>query len=157
MGNHLQQMMLNLQLIKLKNSSSIYVTQVQNIANVEITDDYTLKIILNKEIPFFEYQLTFPIMSSQFFQDKEFNAGLVPVGTGMYKYTDVQSTYLTLEKNNNWWDTKTKLTITKVTVNLYSSLAELYNSFKMGSIDIIDTDNNNLQEYIGTIGYAKKR
>ena len=95
-------------------------------------------------------------MSSQFFQDKEFNASLVPVGTGMYKYTDVQSTYLTLEKNNNWWDTKTKLTITKVTVNLYSSLAELYNSFKMGSIDIIDTDNNNLQEYIGTIGYAKK-
>ena len=141
---------------KIKNSSSIYVTQVQNIANVEITDDYTLKIILNKEIPFFEYQLTFPIMSSQFFQDKEFNASLVPVGTGMYKYTDVQSTYLTLEKNNNWWDTKTKLTITKVTVNLYSSLAELYNSFKMGSIDIIDTDNNNLQEYIGTIGYAKK-
>lgn len=41
---------------KIKNSSSIYVTQVQNIANVEITDDYTLKIILNKEIPFFEYQ-----------------------------------------------------------------------------------------------------
>ncbi len=37
-------------------------------------------------------------MSSQFFQDKEFNAGLVPVGTGMYKYTDVQSTHLTLEK-----------------------------------------------------------
>ena len=27
----------------------------------------------------------------------------------------------------------------------------------MGSIDIIDTDNSNLQEYIGTIGYAKKR
>ena len=95
-------------------------------------------------------------MSSQFFQDKEFNAGLVPVGTGMYKYTDVQSTHLTLEKNNNWWDTKTKLTLTKITVNLYSSLAELYNSFKMGNLDLIDTDNSNLQEYIGTIGYAKK-
>ena len=26
----------------------------------------------------------------------------------------------------------------------------------MGNIDVIDTDNSNLQEYIGTIGYAKK-
>lgn len=140
----------------IKNSNSIYTSQVKNIDSVDITDDYTLKINLNSEVPFFEYQLTFPIMSSQFFQDKEFNAGLVPVGTGMYKYTDVQSTHLTLEKNNNWWDTKTKLTLTKITVNLYSSLAELYNSFKMGNLDLIDTDNSNLQEYIGTIGYAKK-
>ena len=115
----------------IKNSNSIYTSQVKNIDSVDITDDYTLKINLNSEVPFFEYQLTFPIMSSQFFQDKEFNAGLVPVGTGMYKYTDVQSTHLTLEKNNNWWDTKTKLTLTKITVNLYSSLAELYNSFKI--------------------------
>ena len=129
---------------------------MQNIDSIDITDDYTLKINLNKEVPFFEYQLTFPIMSSQFFQDKQFNAGIVPVGTGMYKYTDVQSTHLTLEKNNNWWNTKTNLTLTKITINLYSSLAELYNSFKMGNIDIIDTDNSNLQEYIGTIGYAKK-
>ena len=95
-------------------------------------------------------------MSSQFFQDKEFNEGIVPVGTGMYKYSDVQSTNLTLEKNTNWWDNKTNLTLTKITINLYSSLAELYNSFKMGNIDVIDTDNSNLQEYIGTIGYAKK-
>ena len=68
----------------------------------------------------------------------------------------MQSTNLTLEKNTNWWDNKTNLTITKITINLYSSLAELYNSFKMGNIDVIDTDNSNLQEYIGTIGYAKK-
>ena len=74
----------------------------------------------------------------------------------MYKYTDVQSTHLTLEPNNNWWDTKTDLTLTKITVNLYSSLGELYNSFKMGNVDVIDTQNNNLQEYIGSIGYNKK-
>lgn len=141
---------------KIKSINSIYTSQVKNIASIDITDDYTLKINLDKEIPFFEYQLTFPIMSSQFFQDKEFNAGIVPVGTGMYKYSDVQSTNLTLEKNTNWWDNKTNLTITKITINLYSSLAELYNSFKMGNIDVIDTDNSNLQEYIGTIGYAKK-
>ncbi len=141
---------------KLKSVDSIYTPNVQNIDSVEITDDYTLKIYLNAEVPFFEYNLTFPILSSQFYQDKEFNSEIVPVGTGMYKYTDVQSTHLTLEPNNNWWDTKTDLTLTKITVNLYSSLGELYNSFKMGNVDVIDTQNNNLQEYIGSIGYNKK-
>ncbi len=140
----------------LKNIDSIYSSNVQNISNIEITDDYTLKIYLDKEIPFFEYNLTFPILSSQFYQDIEFSEGIVPVGTGMYQYTDVQSTHLTLQPNNNWWNTKTNLTLTKITVNLYSSLGELYNSFKMGNIDVIDTQNSNLQEYIGTIGYAKK-
>ena len=141
---------------KLKSVDSIYTSNVQNIANIEITDDYTLKIILDKEIPFFEYNLVFPIMSSSFYLDKEFNEGIVPIGTGMYKYSDVQSTHLVLVKNNNWWNTKTNLTLTKITINLYSSLAELYNSFKMGNLDIVATDNSNLQDYIGTIGYAKK-
>lgn len=141
---------------QLKNMDSLYSSNVQNIANVEITDDYTLKIFLNKEEPFFEYNLTFPILSSLFYQDQDFNDGIVPVGTGMYKYTDVQSTHLTLQPNENWWDTKTELTLQKITVNLYSSLGELYNSFKMGNIDVIDTQNSNLQEYIGSIGYAKK-
>ena len=141
---------------KLKSVDSIYTSNVQNIANIEITDDYTLKIILDKEIPFFEYNLVFPIMSSSFYLDKEFNEGIVPIGTGMYKYSDVQSTHLVLVKNNNWWNTKTNLTLNKITINLYSSLAELYNSFKMGNIDIVATDNSNLQDYIGTIGYAKK-
>ena len=141
---------------KLKSVDSIYTSNVQNIANIEITDDYTLKIILDKEIPFFEYNLVFPIMSSSFYLDKEFNEGIIPIGTGMYKYSDVQSTHLVLVKNNNWWNTKTNLTLTKITINLYSSLAELYNSFKMGNLDIVATDNSNLQDYIGTIGYAKK-
>lgn len=141
---------------KLKSMNSIYSPNVQNIETVEIADDYTLKIYLNKEVPFFEYNLTFPILSSQFYQDKEFSDGIVPVGTGMYKYTDVQSTHLTLEPNENRWSNKTNLTLTKITVNLYSSLGELYNSFKMGNLDVIDTQNSNLQEYIGSIGYAKK-
>ncbi len=139
----------------LKNINSIYTTNVQHIANIEITDDYTLKLYLDKEVPFFEYQLTFPILSSQFYQDREFSDGIVPVGTGMYQYTDVQSTHLTLQPNQNGRESK-NATLTKITINLYSSLGELYNSFKMGSIDVIDTQNSNLQEYIGSIGYAKK-
>ena len=39
---------------------------------------------------------------------------------------------------------------------MYSSVGELYNAFKMGNIDFISTQNSNLQDYIGTIGYQKK-
>ena len=60
------------------------------------------------------------------------------------------------QKNESWWNKEKTLTIEKITVNLYSSIGELYNSFKIGNIDLIATTNDNLQEYIGTIGYSSK-
>jgi peptide/nickel transport system substrate-binding protein len=141
---------------KLKEGNSIYSSQVQAISSIDIVDDYTVKINLSEEVPFFEYQLTFPIMSSQYFLDKEFNPNIVPVGTGMYKVSDIQSSYLVLTKNESWWNTKVSLTLDKITVNLYSSIGEMYNTFKMGNLDMIATQNSNLQDYIGVIGYAAK-
>ena len=44
----------------------------------------------------------------------------------------------------------------KITITTYPSIGELYNSFKTGSIDLISTENSNLKEYIGTIGYQVK-
>ena len=61
-----------------------------------------------------------------------------------------------MEKNTLWWNKNDNLSIEKITVNLYSSIGELYNSFKIGNLDMIATSNNNLQEYIGTIGYSSK-
>ena len=58
-------------------------------------------------------------------------------------------------KNDSWWDIKnTPLTLETITVNLYSSIGELYNSFKVGNLDLVATDNTSLSEYIGTIGYT---
>ena len=142
---------------QLKQVSSIYSTNVAHITNIEIVDDYTIKINLDQEVPFFEYNLIFPILSSSFYLDKEFSANIVPVGTGMYEVTDVQTSYITLSKNASWWNIQEKDSIiTTITVNLYSSVGEMYNSFKTGNIDVISTDNMNLQDYIGTIGYASK-
>lgn len=142
---------------RLKEVNSIYTSNVQDITTVDIVDDYTIRITLTKEIPFFEYQLTFPIMSNNYYLDKDFqNGGIVPVGTGMYQVTDVQSSYLTLSKNKYWWGGSSNLTLETITLNLYSSLGEMYNSFKMGNLDVIETQNSNLQDYIGTIGYASK-
>ena len=141
---------------KLKEIGSIYSSNVQHIASIEIVDDYTININLDQEVPFFEYNLTFPIMSYQYYLDKEFNSTVVPVGTGMYKVSDVQSSYITLVQNANWWNTDVKPTLTKITVNIYSTIGEMYNSFKSGNIDLISTQNSDIQDYIGTIGYAAK-
>lgn len=142
---------------KLKENNSIYSSNVKNISNIEITDDYTLKIILDKEIPFFEYNLTFPILSKTFYDTQDYNdTSIVPVGIGMYHVTEVQSTYIILSKNDNWWNREKNLTLDKITINIYSSVGELYNAFKIGNIDVINTSNSNLQEYIGTIGYTSK-
>ena len=141
---------------KLKEIGSIYSSNVQHIASIEIVDDYTININLDQEVPFFEYNLTFPIMSYQYYLDKEFNSTIVPVGTGMYKVTDVQSSYITLVQNTNWWNTDVKPTLTKITVNIYSTIGEMYNSFKSGNIDLISTQNSDIKDYIGTIGYAAK-
>ncbi len=141
---------------KLKEIGSIYSSNVQHIASIEIVDDYTININLDQEVPFFEYNLIFPIMSYQYYLDKEFNSTIVPVGTGMYKVSDVQSSYITLVQNANWWNTDVKPTLTKITVNIYSTIGEMYNSFKSGNIDLISTQNSDIQDYIGTIGYAAK-
>ncbi len=144
---------------RLKEVSSIYSYNVQYVISVDIVDDYTVKINLDREIPFFEYQLTFPILSKDYYQAEDFvntQKNASPVGTGKYKIAEVQPSYIVLEKNTSWWNKDSNLTIQKITVNLYSSIGELYNSFKIGNIDLISTTNDNLQEYIGTIGYSSK-
>lgn len=142
---------------RLKENTSIYSKNVQNVTALEIVDDYTVKIYLDKEIPFFEYNLTFPILSKTFYDSQDYNnTTIVPVGTGMYKVSDVQGTYITLTKNANWWNREKELSLEKIIVNIYETVGELYNSFKIGNVDVISTTNTNIQEYIGTIGYVPK-
>lgn len=144
---------------RLKEVSSIYSYHVQYVTGVDIVDDYTVKINLDREIPFFEYQLTFPILSKDYYEAEDFvntEKNKSPIGTGKYKIAEVNPSDIVLVKNTGWWNKQTSLTIEKITVNLYSSIGELYNSFKIGNIDLIATNNDNLQEYIGTIGYSAK-
>lgn len=140
---------------RLKDSDNIYLSNVQYVTRVEVVDDTTVRIILSQEVPFFEYNLTFPILSSKYYSDKEFNADIVPVGTGMYKVSEVQESALILIKNEYYSDVQ-NLKLDKITIAIYSSIGELYNSFKTGNIDLISTQNSNLKDYIGTIGYFSK-
>lgn len=142
---------------RLKENSSIYSSNLEHVTMLEIVDDYTVKMYLDQEVPFFEYYLTFPILSKTFYDTQDYyNVGIVPVGTGKYKVDSVQENYITLTKNTNWWNRDTGLTLEKITVNIYDSIGELYNAFKLGNVDLVSTDNTNIQEYIGTIGYSTK-
>lgn len=146
--------------LKIDATSSIYTANVQYVERLEVVDDYTIKIYLSQEVPFFEYYLTFPIMSSKYYGEDDFmntDKNKNPVGTGKYKISEVEDSYIVLEKNQNWWNAKKiGLSLEKISINLYSSVGELYNSFKTGSTDLIATTNNNFSDYIGTIGYNLK-
>ncbi len=144
---------------RLKDSDTIYSANVQDVVGVDVVDDYTVRINLDKDVPFFEYNLTFPILSKEYYQGEDFatsSKNTSPVGTGMFKITDVQGSYITLSKNTSYWNKNKDSVIETITVNLYSSIGELYNSFKVGGIDLIATDNVNIQDYIGTIGYTPR-
>lgn len=142
---------------KLKeNSNSVYSKSVGSIQEVDIIDNYTLKIILSTEIKNFEYYLNFPILSNSYYKDTDFwntEKNRAPTTTGRFKIAEVTNNTIVLGKNENWWNKEQNSTIEKITINLYTTVAEMYNAFKMGNIDLINTENQNYQDYIGTIGY----
>lgn len=145
--------------LKELNTSSIYVYNVQYIIQVDIIDTYTVKITLNKEVPFFEYNLNFPIMCKSYYANENFKDSektKSPIGTGKYTISSIEETQIILQNNQNYWDKENeKSNLEIIKINLYASVGEMYNDFKMGKLDLINTTNINIQEYIGTIGYNK--
>lgn len=142
---------------RLKEGKSVYSSNVEKIASVDLLDENTVKINLIEEVPFFEYNLTFPILPSHYYELEDFNtSSKIPIGTGMYKIEGIDATNITLKKNENWWKKeKINSKIETIQIKKYAEIGELYNSFKLGNIDIFTTSNLNLEQYIGTIGYAK--
>ena len=81
----------------LKNTDSIYSANVQHVVEVEVIDDYTIKITLDNKNPYFEYDLTFPILSKNFYLEQDFlttEKNNVTMGTGMYKISSNIVDYL---------------------------------------------------------------
>lgn len=146
---------------KIKDSevNSIYSYNLANLIEIEIIDDLTLKIKLNEEVPFFEYNLTFPIISKSFYENEDFlssEKNYYPTGTGMYRFSLVDGNKIELVKNENWWNKENKnAKIEKIIINLYDTMGEVYNDFRLGNIDVITTNTLVVENYIGTIGFNK--
>ena len=129
---------------KIKEKNSIYVSNINNIETLEIIDDYTIRIILKQETPFFEYNLTFPIIKDELY-----------IGTGKYKLESSNNSKLILTENTNWWNKQGEFNLKKVEINLYDNSSKLYNDFKLEEIDLISTSNFKTDEYIGKIGFNR--
>lgn len=145
---------------RLKETPSIYANNVQHVIQVDIIDDYTIKITVDMPISFFEYNLTFPILSNRFYLEQDFQTtekNALPMGTGMYKVYQNDASIIVLKKNQNYWNIKEKdAKIDTITINKYTSMGEVYNEFKLGNVDLVTTQTLNLEEYVGTIGFNKK-
>ena len=141
---------------RLKEGKSIYSANVEKVISVEVVDASTVKINLSEPVPFFEYNLTFPILPNNYYLGEDFHTSTkIPIGTGMYKIASIDSQKITLERNEKWWK-EIQPNIETVEIKLYTEIGELYNSFKLGNIDIFTTANRGLESYIGTMGYAKE-
>lgn len=144
--------------IKSEGVSSIYADNIRCVIGLERLDDYTLRITLSEPVPFFEYNLTFPILSETYFAGEDFvttEKNLSPVGTGMFKIENVDTNIIKLSKNTKYWDNTKNPMVEEVIINLYSSMGEIYNAFKSGELDIVIVKINNVEDYIGTLGYNK--
>ena len=147
---------------KIKNEvqDSIYAWNLEKVISVEVIDKYTIRINLSEEVPFFEYNLNFPIMASHYYLNEDFKTSSKnehPVGTGRFKVAENNRDSLQLKKNQNWWNIKndnSKLEL--ITVNKYSNMSEVYNAFKIGSIDLLNTQTLDIASNIGTIGFQSK-
>lgn len=142
---------------RLKEGQSIYAYNVEKVSSVEIIDSSTIKINLFEPVEFFEYNLVFPILPNNYYIGENFyESEKTPMGTGMYKIVSMDESNIILGKNDRWWNAdNTDYKIEAINIKKFSEMGEVYNSFKLGNIDILTTSNNNLENYIGTIGYTK--
>lgn len=131
--------------IKEAGENSIYQNNVKNIVSVTIIDNYTIKIDLNQNEDFFEYNLIFPIETPSD----------INLGTGLYKVSQMSGNKIQLERNM-YKENAENLQIKSIEIKNYETMGELYNDFKIGNIDILNTDNLEYSKYIGTLGYTTK-
>jgi peptide/nickel transport system substrate-binding protein len=140
----------------IKNSNNIYSENLKYVYDLQIVDSTTIKIILSQPVQFFEYNLTFPIMCKQYYENEDFFASSkTPIGTGMFKISEVSTNMIKLVPNEYYWNSNKTPMATQININLYSNIGEVYTAFKNGEIDALSVKINDVETYVGTLGYNK--
>lgn len=135
--------------LKSNNINSIYKDNVKDIKEVQKIDDYTVRIILNNKVDFFEYMTCIPILASHSY-DENFNSKTtLPIGTGKFKVTKIEDSNILIEKSNSQNESK----IVKINLVLEESAKDLYVALSKNEIDFMITDNIEYEDYIGSLGY----
>lgn len=144
--------------IKDPNVPTIYKDNLKYVSAYERIDDFTFKLYLTEPVSFFEYNLTFPILCASYYGEDDFvntEKNFAPVGTGIFKIREIDGGNIKLEKNDIYWDNTKNPMAEEIIIKLYNSMGEVYNAFKSGELDIITVKANNVEDYIGTLGYNK--
>lgn len=142
----------------IKNINCSYSSNLQFVDGLEIIDENTLKINLYQEVEFFEYNLTMPIISSNYYNNEDIantDKNNYPMGTGMFRFNSYESGLMKLVPNENYWNEEKKPLLTEIDVNIYDTIGNMYAAFKSGYIDIMEAETKNIQTYIGSLGYTK--
>lgn len=140
------------------NVNSSYASNLQYLSDLEIIDSYTIKFSLSQEVEFFEYNLTMPILSSNYFSNEDFvssEKNNTIIGTGMFQISEVGEKVFKLVPNPYYWNNNKTPLLTEIYINLYENIGEMYTAFKSGYIDIIDITAIGIEAYIGSLGYTK--
>lgn len=136
-----------------------YYENLQYVSALNIVDEYTVKFTLSQEVEFFEYNLTFPIISKAYFENEDFWNTVKNnyiIGTGMFKVVEKTDNSIKLVKNEEYWNKEEKNSlITDINIALYNTIGDEYTAFKSGYIDIMDITVNNIEEYVGSLGYSR--
>ena len=142
---------------RIKNSENFYSDNLRAVVGVDVIDSTTLRIDLSEPIPFFEYNLTFPIMCAKYYEGEDFyTTDRVAIGTGMFKVSEYSTNVIKLVPNENYWNMPNKKPMaTEISINLYGNIGEAYSTFKNGELDVLSIKANNIDEYIGTLGYKR--
>lgn len=139
--------------LKNNNINSIYKGNVKDIQSINKIDDYTIKIILDKEVEFFEYMMCIPIIASHAYDSNTLQAkNNIPIGTGKFKIAKIENSGIIIEKSHYENESKIK----SINLIFKDTPKDLYSALTKNEIDFMITDNIGYEEYIGSLGYNIK-
>ena len=143
---------------KIKENQGLYAENVSHIQSIETPDSETVILNLDTPVSNFEYDLDFPLLSSSYYANEDFaTSSKIPIGTGMYKIASIDDNNILLITNDRWRNIKSQAPKTEsIEIKRVSAIGEVFNSFKLGNIDVITTYKSNYTDYVGTMGYNKK-
>lgn len=144
--------------IKRDDVNSIYKANLAAVVGLEAIDDNTVRFTLSNPVDYFEYYLTFPIMSSKYYEGTSILDGdknVAPLGTGMFKIVNINGNVYYLDKNTSYWNKGKEPLVEHIIISCYSNIGEVYNAFKSGDLDLVISKTKNVEQYVGTIGYSK--
>ena len=145
-----QDVIFTIENLKNNNIDSIYKENVNDIESIQRIDDYTLKIMLNKEVDFLEYKLCIPILCKDTYEEGTLESKtLIPNGIGKYRIKSIEDSLIKMVVS----DDNTKSNIKEINIILEKQTKDLYDDFINGKVDYIITENIDYEKYLGSFGY----